>query len=138
MFFLCLIVICLYLNEFTLAFTPTNTVWGHSAALVDSKIYFTGGLYPKNPNSFDGVTFSKEFYYLNVKNPFNVGGGGLLPWVDLSPVSQILPTHTFSAFSNCGLNDTLILYIGEFGAPTQVNIAKSVYIYEIKSQLWSN
>ncbi|GES72845.1 hypothetical protein GLOIN_2v1641931 [Rhizophagus clarus] len=99
---------------------------------------FSGGLYPQSPTSFNGVTFSKEYYYLDVKNSFGVGAGDPIPWVDLSSVSQILPTHAWSAFLNCGLNDTIILYIGEYGTPATANVANSVYTYRISSQLWSN
>ncbi|GBB85618.1 hypothetical protein RclHR1_01210026 [Rhizophagus clarus] len=138
MLFLCLIVICLYFNEITLAaFMPTNTVWGHSAVLSDTKIYFTGGLYPKNPNNFDGVTFSKEFFYLDVSKRFNNGVGELLPWGDLSTVSQILPTHSWSSFLTCGYNNNLILNVGEFGPPGAPN-GNSIFVYDIKSQQWSN
>ncbi|GBB85227.1 hypothetical protein RclHR1_01180004 [Rhizophagus clarus] len=133
MLFLCLIVICLYLNEFTLAFTPNNTVWGLSAVFVNSRIYITGGLYPQNPFSFDGAIHSNEFYYLDVEKPFGVGAGDTLPWVNLS--SQILPTHAWSAF--CGFDDSLILYIGEYDVAT-ANVANSVYTYGISSQQWSN
>ncbi|GBB98363.1 hypothetical protein RclHR1_03200013 [Rhizophagus clarus] len=83
MLFLCLIVICLYLNEFTLAFTPNNTVWGHSAVFADSRIYITGGYYPQNPINFTGAILSKEFYYLDVEKSFGVGATDTLPWVDL-------------------------------------------------------
>ena len=133
------LVFCLHFtNEFTLAFMPTNTVWGHSAVLADSKIYITGGIIPKSPNNWDGVSYSKEFYYLDVKDSFKVEGGGLLPWVDLSSVSQILPTHTWSDFSLCGPNnDTLVMFGGDFGSAS-VDPERLVYIYEIKSQLWSN
>jgi hypothetical protein len=126
MLFPCLIIIYLYFNEFTLAFTP-KIVWGHGAVFADSSIYITGGIIPKNPNSFDGE-HSKEFYYLDVGKPFRVGTGEL-PWVDLSPVSQILPAHVWSAFSNCG--DSLILYIGEYGGQET-----DVYTYSL--QQWNN
>src|SRR3954447_6489521 len=110
------LVFFLHFNEFTLAFIPTNKVWGHNAVLADSKIYFTGGVIPKFPNNWDGTSLSKEFYYLDVKNSFKVGEG-LLPWVDLSTVSQILPTHSWSAFSLCGLNnDSLVMFGGDFGS----------------------
>ncbi|CAB4445184.1 unnamed protein product [Rhizophagus irregularis] len=135
MLFLCLIVICLYLNEFTLAFTPTNTVWGHSAVFADSRIYITGGIIPKNLN-FSGITFSKEFYYLDVEKPFGVGAGNKLPWVDLSFVSQILPEHTWSAFSNCGHDDSLILFPGEYRG---LNVTDpKVYTYKLSSQQWNS
>ncbi|PKC01357.1 hypothetical protein RhiirA5_456783 [Rhizophagus irregularis] len=131
MLFLGLIVICLYLNEFTLAFTP-KTVWGPSAVFTDSKIYITGGLQPKNPNNFDGLTFSNEFYYLDVKQPIVIKVGEPLPWKELS--SQSLPDHAWSAFSNCGLDDSLILYIGE----NNTFIANFVYIYGISSKQWNS
>ncbi|PKY55881.1 hypothetical protein RhiirA4_410853, partial [Rhizophagus irregularis] len=107
MLFFCLIVICLYLNEFTLAFTPNNTVWGHSAVFAYSRIYFTGGLFPIIKDKFEPSSLSREFYYLNVEKPFRVGAGDILPWVDLSSVSQLPPAHAWSAFSNCGLDNSL-------------------------------
>ncbi|CAB5188792.1 uncharacterized protein OCT59_011521 [Rhizophagus irregularis] len=124
MLFFCLIVICLYLNESTLAFTPNNTVWGHSAVFAYSRIYFTGGLFPKYKDDFKESTLSKEFYYLDVEKPFKVGAGDKLPWVDLSSVSQNIPAHTWSAFSNCGLDNSLFLYNGEQGTDTA-----TVYTY---------
>ncbi|CAB4383281.1 unnamed protein product [Rhizophagus irregularis] len=129
MLFLCLIVIYLYLDEFTLAFTP-KIVWGHSAVFADSRIYITGGIIPISQDSFKGE-HSKEFYYLNVGKPFGVEAGDKLPWVDLSPVSQILPTHAWSAFSNCG--DSLILYIGESNGSVEYG---DVYTYNL--QQWNN
>ncbi|CAB4384108.1 unnamed protein product [Rhizophagus irregularis] len=135
MLFLCLIVICLYLNEFTLAFTPTNTVWGHSAVFADSRIYIIGGIIPKNLANFSD-TFSKEFYYLDVEKPFGVGAGNKLPWVDLSFVSQILPEHAWSAFSNCGHDDSLILFPGEY---REHNVTKAtVYTYKLSLQQWNS
>ncbi|PKY24998.1 hypothetical protein RhiirB3_527600 [Rhizophagus irregularis] len=113
MLFFFLIVICLCLNEFTLAFTPNNTVWGHSAVFANSRIYITGGIFPIIKDKFEPSTPSREFYYLNVEKPFRVGAGDKLPWVDLSYVSQNLPEHAWSAFSNCGLDNSLYLYIGE-------------------------
>ncbi|GES72840.1 hypothetical protein GLOIN_2v1641931 [Rhizophagus clarus] len=98
-------------------------------------IPFSGGLYPKSPTSFDNITYSKEFYYLDVKNSFGVGAGDPIPWVDLSSISQILPPHAWSTFLNCGLNDSIILFIGSSATTTA---AKSVYTYRISSQLWSN
>ncbi|RGB41969.1 hypothetical protein C1646_684572 [Rhizophagus diaphanus] len=136
MLFLCLIVICLYLNEFTLAFTPTNSVWGHSAVFADSRIYIIGGIIPKNPADFNGYTFSKEFYYLNVEKPFGVGDGDKLPWMDLSSESQFLPEHAWSAFSNCGHDDSLILYPGEYNVPNVPD--PTVYTYKLSLQQWNN
>ncbi|CAG8684580.1 uncharacterized protein OCT59_011528 [Rhizophagus irregularis] len=113
MLFFFLIVICLCLNEFTLAFTPNNTVWGHSAVFANSRIYITGGIFPIIKDKFEPSTPSREFYYLDVEKPFRVRAGDKLPWVDLSSVSQNLPAHAWSAFSNCGLDNSLYLYIGE-------------------------
>ncbi|EXX71597.1 galactose oxidase [Rhizophagus irregularis] len=136
MLFLCLIVICLYLNEFTLAFTPTNTVWGHSAVFADSRIYITGGIIPKNPIGFEGSTRSKEFYYLDVEKPFGVGTGDKLPWVDLNSEAQILPEHAWSAFSNCGQDDTLILFPGEYNDPNLED--PTVYTYKLSLRQWNS
>ena len=58
--------------------------------------------------------------------------------MDLSSVSQILPTHTWSAFSLCGINnDTLVMFGGDFGSAPVIP-TRLVYIFEIKSQIWSN
>ncbi|GET01562.1 kinase-like domain-containing protein [Rhizophagus clarus] len=108
-----------------------KTVWGPSAVFTDSKIYITGGLNPKLPDDFTGLIFSNEFYYLDVKQPFVVKVGEPLRWVELS--SQDLPDHAWSAFSTCGLDDSLILYIGENDTSIPTNF---VYIYGISSQQW--
>ncbi|CAJ0829314.1 12116_t:CDS:2 [Entrophospora sp. SA101] len=136
----------LYFNEFlslVLAFTPTNTVWGHNTALADSKIYFTGGVIPKQtiwktvndffntPNEL--ATQSKEFYYLDVSKNFKLNEC-VMPWTDLSIVSEILPPHSWSAFSFCG-PDTLVMFGGDFGKANPINL---VFIYNIKTQKWSN
>jgi hypothetical protein len=134
MLFLCLIVICLYLNEFTLAFTPRNSVWGHSAVFANSRIYFTGGIFPKYPTSFDGLTHSKEFYYLDVGKPFGVGAGDELPWVDLSFASLSLPEHAWSAFLNCGHEDSLFLYPGEYSVAEFTD--PKIYTYKLSLQQW--
>ncbi|CAJ0899661.1 12079_t:CDS:2, partial [Entrophospora sp. SA101] len=112
--------------------------WGHNAVLADSKIYFTGGLIPnltdwKTLRDFRNyATQSKEFYYLDVSKHFKLNEG-VMPWADLSSVSGILPSHSWSAFSLCG-PDTLVMSGGDFGYP---HISNSVFIYNIKTQKWN-
>ncbi|CAJ0900473.1 16265_t:CDS:2, partial [Entrophospora sp. SA101] len=112
--------------------------WGHNAVLADSKIYFTGGLIP-NPTDWKTLRYfrhyatrSKEFYYLDVSKHFKLNEG-VMPWADLSSVSGILPSHSWSAFSLCG-PDTLVMSGGDFGYP---HISNSVFIYNIKTQKWN-
>ncbi|CAG8648461.1 4424_t:CDS:2, partial [Dentiscutata heterogama] len=127
-----------------LAFTPTNTVWGHNTALVGSKIYYTGGVIPNGtiwkdvkdffntPNQY--ATQSKEFYYLDVSVPFKITEI-ITSWVDLSSVS-IIPPHSWSAFSLCGPeNSTLVMFGGDFGNTTPANL---VFTYNTKTLQWSN
>src|SRR3954453_4213958 len=61
MFYL-MLVYYLYFNKFTLALPP-NTVWQHTTALVDSGIYFTGGI--RSP-------LFQNFFYLDVGKPFKI------------------------------------------------------------------
>ncbi|CAG8668602.1 21406_t:CDS:2 [Dentiscutata erythropus] len=143
---LCLLYLYCF-NEYlklVLAFTPTNTVWGHNAALVGSKIYYTGGVIPNGtiwkdvkdfgntPNQY--ATQSKEFYYLDVSVPFKINEA-ITSWVDLSSVS-IIPSHSWSAFSLCGSeNSTLVMFGGDFGKTTPANL---VFTYNAKTLQWSN
>ncbi|CAG8742396.1 21089_t:CDS:2, partial [Dentiscutata erythropus] len=133
-----------YFNEFLkliLAFTPTNTVWGHNAG---SKIYYTGGTIPngtiwKDVKDFSYTpsqyaTQSKEYYYLDVSAPFKINEA-ITSWVDLSSVS-IIPPHSWSAFSLCGLkNSTLVMFGGDFGKPTPANL---VFTYNTTTLQWNN
>ncbi|CAG8605503.1 14825_t:CDS:2, partial [Dentiscutata erythropus] len=136
-----------FFNEYLkliLAFTPTNTVWGHNAALVGSKIYYTGGVIPNGtiwkdvkdfgntPNQY--ATQSKEFYYLDVSVPFKINEA-ITSWVNLSSKS-IIPPHSWSAFSLCGPeNSTLIMFGGDFGSTTPANL---VFTYNTKTPQWIN
>ncbi|POG65798.1 hypothetical protein GLOIN_2v1781367 [Rhizophagus irregularis DAOM 181602=DAOM 197198] len=87
------------------------------------------------PLAISEVTYSKEFYYLDVEKPFGVGAGNKLPWVDLSFVSRILPEHAWSAFLNCGHDDSLILFPGEY---REHNFTEAtVYTYKLSLQQWN-
>ncbi|CAG8790149.1 5014_t:CDS:2, partial [Dentiscutata erythropus] len=127
-----------------LAFTPTNTVWGHNAALLGSKIYYTGGTIPNatiwkdvkdfsnTPNQY--ATQSEEFYYLDVSVPFKTNET-INSWVDLSSVS-IIPPHSWSAFSLCGPeSSTLVMFGGDFGKKTPANL---VFTYNTTTLEWHN
>ncbi|CAG8452555.1 4914_t:CDS:2 [Funneliformis mosseae] len=118
MFYL-MLVYYLYFNKFTLALTPPNTVWQLTAALVDSRIYFTGGI--RSPPF-------QNFFYLNVGKPFKIDEP---PFVDLGSEAASVPEHAWSTFTLCGHNNSNLVMFSGISNPDHTN---AVYTYDTKLQ----
>ncbi|CAG8475886.1 17550_t:CDS:2 [Funneliformis caledonium] len=118
MFYL-MLVYYLYFNKFTLALTPPNTVWQLTAALVDSRIYFTGGI--RSPPF-------QNFFYLNVGKLFKIDEP---PFVDLGSEAASVPEHAWSTFTHCGHNNSNLVMFSGISNPDHTN---AVYTYDTKLQ----
>src|SRR6266516_2189639 len=86
-------------------FKPNQRI-GHTATLIDNKLYILGGS-SKASKGVDDV--EKDFFYLDVSVPFNIKN---LSWKDLSSINPV-PSHYFAASVKGGVNNnTLFLYGG--------------------------
>ncbi|CAJ0764896.1 10869_t:CDS:2, partial [Entrophospora sp. SA101] len=117
LFFLC---VCVFqLDTGIYAFTPVAR-YGHTAALVDNKIYFQGG----KSMSHD----IENFFYLNVSTAFNLN---YIPWTSLSSVNYGSPRTIGASCVNEAKNDS-IFYIGGITSESS-RIEK----FDIFTQTWS-
>ncbi|GBC10142.1 hypothetical protein RclHR1_09380002 [Rhizophagus clarus] len=100
---------------------------GHTATLIDNKLYILGGEY------IDGSGFpdvGKDFFYLDVSVSLNTQN---LLWNDLSNINTV-PTHYDAASVGGGANDsTLFLY----GGNSSVTTMELVYAFDPQSNSWS-
>src|SRR3954468_1111733 len=95
---------------------------GHTATLVDNKLYILGGL----------VT-GKEFFFLDVSVPFDTKE---LSWQDLSNIN-IVPAHNIATSVKGGANnDTLILFGGD-NIESTISVMSLVYTFDPKTNSWN-
>src|SRR3954452_8525663 len=77
----------------------------HTATLVETKIYFLGGVLSNNE-------FTNEFFYLEISKSFDTTKGSL-PFVNLSEKSSGIPAHSKAVASIGGkLRDSIFMFGG--------------------------
>src|SRR6266540_5207075 len=80
--------------------------YGHTATLIDNKLYILGG---KNISNDDEKIVGKQFFYLDVSVSFKTQE---LLWINLTGMNDD-PSHTLAASVNGGSdNNTLFLFGG--------------------------
>ncbi|GBB99628.1 hypothetical protein RclHR1_03590003 [Rhizophagus clarus] len=95
---------------------------GHTATLIDNKLYILGG--------FSAGHVGKDFFYLDVSVSFNTQN---LPWNDLSNIN-IVPSHSDAATVKGGAsNSSLFLYGGANDTVTDF----LVYIFNPQGDSWN-
>ncbi|CAG8470069.1 2330_t:CDS:2 [Cetraspora pellucida] len=100
---------------------------GHTACLVDSKLYFLGG-----KNKYGQLT--NDFFYLDVSKPFLISNFTFLPFHDLSYLSSILPPHQRGTASLCDMS--IYFFGGERDHSTkQISL---IYAFNAVTQQWSH
>src|SRR5687767_7661069 len=95
---------------------------GHTATLIDDKLYILGG--GDTPNS---IAFL-QFFYLDVSVSFNTQE---LLWSDLTSINTLPPHHVAASVKGGINNNTLFL----FGGNNETMAL--VYSFDIQSNLWS-
>jgi hypothetical protein len=94
--------------------------YGHTATLIDQKLYILGG---SSDNEFNNT--GRHFFYLDVSISFNTQG---LSWQNLSNINTV-PLHYFAAAAKGGSNnDTLFLY--------GVKDGYLIYMFNPQSNIW--
>nr|CAG8502770.1 12688_t:CDS:2 [Entrophospora candida] len=112
-------------GSFLYVFQPNNSIYayvpsarhGHTAVLVDNKIYFQGGSGATTP-------VIDNFFYLDVSNTFDIK---LLPWTDLS--YKVSSARITGASCVNEIKNDSIFFIGG-GGPVQK--------FDLATQSWSN
>jgi N-acetylneuraminic acid mutarotase len=98
---------------------------GHTATLIDNKLYILSGKYGPKIDDISG----KDFFYLDVSVSFDTQN---LLWKDLSNFNTV-PPHHYAAYVVGGENNnTLFLYGG--ANDTMMDL---VYIFNPQSNSWS-
>ncbi|CAG8521317.1 13874_t:CDS:2 [Dentiscutata heterogama] len=101
---------------------------GHTAVLVENKLYFLGGKdnYGQRTN---------DFFYLDVSKPFLITNLSFLPFHDLSYLSTTLPPHQRGTASLCG-NKSIYFFGGERDLSNKQD--SLIYTFNTVSQQWSH
>ncbi|CAG8597181.1 1982_t:CDS:2, partial [Cetraspora pellucida] len=94
-----LITYILYSNHKIAAYIP-NSRFGHTANLINNKIYFQGGT--------DGYTDFSDFFYLDILKPFDVYNTSSMPWTDISSLTR----SNRSIGASCNVKNQSIFFIG--------------------------
>ncbi|GES94809.1 hypothetical protein GLOIN_2v1761507 [Rhizophagus clarus] len=98
---------------------------GHTATLIDNKLYILGGAYTGNGNA----DVEKDFFYLDVSASFNTQN---LSWNDLSNIN-VVPLHYDAASVKGGAsNNSLFL----FGGSNDTVMDSLVYIFNPQDESW--
>ncbi|GET01645.1 hypothetical protein GLOIN_2v1761507 [Rhizophagus clarus] len=98
---------------------------GHTATLIDNKLYILGGEYIND----SGPDVGKDFFYLDVSVSFNTQN---LSWNDLSNIN-IIPSHFDAASVKGGANNSsLFLYGGNNNTTMDL-----VYIFNPQGDSWN-
>ncbi|CAI2189089.1 18809_t:CDS:2, partial [Funneliformis geosporum] len=100
---------------------------GHTATLIDDKLYILGG------RNKDYPEVGNEFFYTDVSVPFNTKN---ILWNDLTSINAV-PKHNAAASVRGGANNkTLFLYGGLPYADNEVTMSL-VYTFDTLSNSWS-
>ncbi|CAG8699718.1 4164_t:CDS:2 [Funneliformis caledonium] len=120
-----LIQLLIEVNSQTNPFIPIQR-YGHTATIIDSKIYFLGGR-----DVVDTDRSGREFFYFEVSGPFNTQN---ILWHDLTNINTV-PAHLSAASVKGGINNkNLFLYGGvEYYKATM----SLVYTFDTLSNSWS-
>ncbi|CAG8760198.1 9153_t:CDS:2, partial [Dentiscutata erythropus] len=113
------------------SFTPSPR-YSASSILVDSKLYFFGGL-GKNSDGSEGC--QNSVFYLDISSSFSTSDS--IPWTDLTSIAA-LPVATCWQVSAVGsLNNSIYMFGGLMtNSSDQVNTL--VYAFDTKIKQWSN
>ncbi|KAF0538634.1 galactose oxidase [Gigaspora margarita] len=118
-----------YIFIFLLSFTFTSAAfipngrYFHSSALIDKKLYFSGGM-----KSY-GIT--NEFFYLNVSKPFTTTDNVSIPWIDLTYSGGPLKGAATACIG--GKNNDMIFIFG-IGSNSQSFVNQ----FDTSKQQWIN
>ncbi|CAG8635200.1 22781_t:CDS:2 [Dentiscutata erythropus] len=101
---------------------------GHTAVLVENKLYFLGGKdnYGQRTN---------DFFYLDFSKPFLITNLSFLPFHDLSYLSKSLPPHQRGTASLCG-NMSIYFFGGERDLSNKQD--SLIYTFNTVSRQWSH
>ncbi|CAG8661985.1 19967_t:CDS:2 [Cetraspora pellucida] len=114
-----LLIYILYSSHKIAAYIP-NARFGHTADLINNKIYFQGGT--------DGYAYFSDFFYLDISKPFDLYNTSSMPWTDIS----FLTSSQRSTGASCNVKNQSIFFIG---GNTLVN--NLVEKYDILTQQWT-
>jgi N-acetylneuraminic acid mutarotase len=124
------IIYLLLLVEINCQMNPTLRR-GHTATLIDGKLYILGGL-----SILEGPTVM-DFFYLDFSVKFDTQN---LLWQDLSSINTVPPHYGAASVEGGANNNTLFLYGGEtLYSPTHPSepLTSLVYIFNPQDKLWT-
>ncbi|GBB96546.1 hypothetical protein RclHR1_02780009 [Rhizophagus clarus] len=104
-------------------FKPSVLLCGHTATLIDEKLYILDGY------DIYGNQAVNQFFYLDVSVQFNTQE---LSWRDLSNNNKV-PSHYFATSVNGGANNNTLFL---FGGVTSDQTMASVYTFNPQNNLW--
>ncbi|CAG8704986.1 1661_t:CDS:2, partial [Funneliformis caledonium] len=110
----------------TTPFNPSQRQ-GHTATLIDSKIYILGGR-----NNVNTVKIGTEFFYLDVSVTFNAQN---ILWHDLTSIN-IVPRHSSAASVSGGANNKTLFLYGGHNVNNEVTMSLA-YTFDTQSNSWS-
>src|SRR2546430_2003866 len=87
-------------------FKPSKRA-GHTATLIDSKLYILGG-YGLTVDIGPEIT-GKEFFYLNVSETFTTTKD--IKWENLTNINSV-PSHKWAASAKGGVNNNMLFLYG--------------------------